>query len=205
MSLRITRLIVFGMALPLLTACLNLGGSPSTATRFFLLESRPAAALTTAATDAPAEFTLGVGPVTIPGYLDRPQIVTRADGNQLLVDDFRQWAEPLRASITRVMREDLALSTGARHVYAHPWNRSAAIDFQVSLDVIRFEADTAGAVTLIAVWRVFDNDGRRSTLLHEQRSTIIRPLDGANSVDDMSTALADLSQEIAGILVDISR
>jgi uncharacterized lipoprotein YmbA len=205
MSLRITRLIVFGIAFPLLAACLNLGGSPSTATRFFLLESRPAAALTPTTADAPAAFTLGVGPVTIPAYLDRPQIVTRADGNELLVDDFRQWAEPLRSAVTRVMREDLTLATGARHVYAHPWNRSAAIDFQVGLDVIRFEADTAGAVTLIAVWRILATDGRRSTLVHEQRSTIVRPLDGATGVDAMSTALADLSQEVAAVLVEISR
>lgn len=205
MSLRIVRLIVFGMALPLLTACLNLGGSASTATRFFLLESRPAAALATTENDAPAAFAIGVGPVTIPAYLDRPQIVTRTNGNELLVDDFRQWAEPLRFAITRVMREDLTLATAARHVYAHPWNRSAAIDFQVTMEVIQFEADTAGAVSLIAVWRIFDADGRQTTPLHEQRSTIVRPLDGATGVDAMSTALADLSQEVAAALVEIAR
>lgn len=207
MNLRIIRLLtVAGMALPLLTACLNLGGSSSTATRFFLLEARPAAALATNSDDGLAEYALGVGPVTIPAYLDRPQIVTRADGNELLVNDFRQWAEPLRSAITRVIREDLALATGARHVYAHPWSRSDAIDFQVTLDVIRFEADTAGAVTLVAVWRILDAaGGRRPTLVHEQRSTIIRPLDGTTTVDAMSTALADLSREMAAALVVISR
>ncbi len=205
MSLRKIRLTVAGTALALLSACMNLGGSPSTATRFFLLESRPAAGPAATEKDAPADLAIGVGPVTVPAYLDRPQIVTRTKGNELLVDDFRQWAEPLRVAITRVMREDLALATGARHVYAHPWNRSAAIDFQVSLDVLRFEADTAGAVTLVAVWRIFDADGRQSTPLQERRSTIVRPLDGTNRVDAMSTALADLSQEVAALLVETAR
>jgi uncharacterized protein len=70
--------------------------------------------LTSGDTASPAsagqrEVTLAVGPVTVPPYLDRPQIVTRTSRAKLTLADFEQWAGPLADTTARVLSEDLAL------------------------------------------------------------------------------------------------
>ena len=59
----------------------------------------------TAAAQGPV---IGVGPITVPKYLDRPQIVTRSGRNQLALGEFDRWAEPLQDNVLRVLAENLA-------------------------------------------------------------------------------------------------
>jgi uncharacterized lipoprotein YmbA len=196
-------LILGGLALITLTACMNLGTSKST--RFYLLESMDTATVDATGSLETAQLSIGVGPVSIPSYLDRPQIVTRIDGHELLVDDFHQWAEPLKVSITRVMAENLTVSTGVRNVHRHPWARAVAIDIKTAIDVLRFDADAQGLVTLSAVWRIVYPESQRQLI--EKRSTITLQTNGkdtAQVVEAMSAALATLSQEITAALHEVS-
>ena len=61
--------------------CLGLGACASTPSRFYILNTIPASE-TIPATAAERGPVIGVGSVTFPKYLDRPQIVTRAGRNQ---------------------------------------------------------------------------------------------------------------------------
>src|SRR6476660_6643335 len=63
---------------------------------------------------------LGLGPVAIPGYLDRPQIVTRVGPNELRLDEVARWGEPLRDGIARALQQDLLAASGARRVALYP-------------------------------------------------------------------------------------
>ena len=76
-------------------------------TRFYLLPtltdvSSPAAM-------GERALTIGVGPVTLPPYLDRPQIVTRASRAQLHLAELDQWAASLQDTVARVLAENLSL------------------------------------------------------------------------------------------------
>ena len=51
---------------------------------------------------------LEVGPVTLPGYLDRPQIVTRKGRDEIEPAEFDLWPEPLKSSVSRTLGENLA-------------------------------------------------------------------------------------------------
>jgi len=42
-----------------------------------------------------------VSPVTVPDILDRPQIVTRLGSNQVTLDEFARWGQPLKGGIAR--------------------------------------------------------------------------------------------------------
>ncbi|MBW2209271.1 MAG: membrane integrity-associated transporter subunit PqiC [Deltaproteobacteria bacterium] len=44
---------------------------------------------------------IGVGPINMAAYLDRPQIVTRATDHKLNLSEFNRWAEPLKESVTQ--------------------------------------------------------------------------------------------------------
>ena len=49
-----------------------------------------------------------IGPIRIPDYLDRPQIVTRSGKNELHLSEFNRWAGPLDSDIVRVIVEDVS-------------------------------------------------------------------------------------------------
>src|SRR5262249_21539005 len=80
--------------------CLGGGSAP---TRFYVLA--PVDGVTVAG-DRP--LAVGIGPVSLAGYLDRPQIVTRPAADKIDLGEFDQWGEPLRDGITRVLAEDLS-------------------------------------------------------------------------------------------------
>ena len=85
------------------------------------------------------DLTLGVGPVTVPPYLDRPQIVTRTSRAKLALADFEQWAGPLADTIARVLSEDLALLIPTERVVLYPWPRTIDPDYQVTVEVLQFD------------------------------------------------------------------
>ncbi|TNF57324.1 MAG: hypothetical protein EP309_00660, partial [Gammaproteobacteria bacterium] len=49
------------------------------------------------------DLSLGIGPVTVPDFLDRPQLVTRPGANRLEVDEFQRWGGSLRADIVNIL------------------------------------------------------------------------------------------------------
>lgn len=80
-----------------LATCLALTGcADSQPTRFYTLSPLAAALGSTPPTLLP-DVTVGVGPVTLPPYLDRPQLVTRAGGNRVVLAEFDSWAERCKA------------------------------------------------------------------------------------------------------------
>src|SRR5258706_1788683 len=72
------------------------------------------------AAGAPAAITIGI--VTIPEIVDRPQLVLRVDPNQVALDEFARWADPLKSQIRRVIAADLALLFPGAFVSGYPQN-----------------------------------------------------------------------------------
>ena len=198
----IPRIGILGIVLLHCIACMNIGSSPSSATRYYLLESKLETAAIPKSGSELSEAKIGVGPVTLPPYLDRPQLVTRLSSYELKTDDFSQWAEPLKNNITRVLAENLSILTGTRIIRSYPWKRSAVIDIQIVLKILRFDAGPNGEVILKTGWDITKLDNRQ--LLKEKQSTITQSATGKSAeelVHAMSMALTDLSREIAESLV----
>jgi uncharacterized lipoprotein YmbA len=146
---------------------------------------------------------LGVGPVYLPAYLDRPQVVTRNGANQMAVAEFEQWAEPLETTVQRVLTENLSQRLATDRVATLPARRDVPLDHQVEVEVTRFDADETGQVVLDARWRIFD--GRGDRLLHRGRSQTEERVAEAGDYEQiaaaMSRCLAAMSEEIADALV----
>ncbi len=204
MVLRIaTKGIVAGICCLIISACVNLGSSTSPATRFYLLESRIDASVQTDMASPLKGVVVGIRPVDIPAYLDRSQLVTRLDANALRVDEFSQWAEPLGDSIARVIEQNLHALTGSRQLYSSIKWHPSTLDVLLSIDVLRFEGDVTGNVTLHVAWRISKPDGSEAVI--EKRSMLSQPSNGDHAeeiVASMSVLLAELSREIADALAD---
>jgi uncharacterized lipoprotein YmbA len=185
----------------LFAVLLSLGACGTTPpTKFFLLSPLPATGTPAASSDH--QLRLGVGPINLPEYLDRPQIVTRAADNEMRLADDRRWAEPLQDNFAHVLGENLARLLGTGQVHEFPWPPAQAIDYQIVVTVIHFEGDTSGKVSLVARWDV--RAGRERTLIVSRRSNISVPVQNPGSYESVvaasSTAVGQLSQEIEGAI-----
>jgi len=136
-------------------------------TRYYTLAANPGAgeAGAGAATGAgpspgrPPLASLGLGPVTLPRYLDRPHLVTRLSPERLAVSADDRWAAPLEELFWRVLAEDLRRLVSTGEVVPYPWSRSAPPALGVSVEVLRFEAEAGGAAVLEARWSVGGGGG----------------------------------------------
>jgi len=141
---------------------------------------------------------LGIGPIKFPEYLNRSQIVTRGPGAEVYIADAQRWAEPLHENFMRVVSENLSASLQTQRIAIHPWRNWHDIDYQITIDVIRFDATTEGDVLLIAHWKINGQAGRQQ--LWAEKSTIRVKSSSADYADIVlahSTAVGQLCQEIA--------
>ena len=86
---------------------------------------------------------IGLGPIKLPDYLDRDEVVTRVGPNRLELSDQDRWAEPLDNNFKQVIAQDLTQSLGTHSITFFPWPGTTRVDYQVRIDVYRFETDPA--------------------------------------------------------------
>jgi uncharacterized protein len=178
--------------------------SRTTPSRFYLLSDLPGAeAKAPVALPEPC-FTLGIGPVEMPDYLDRPQIVTQVTPNELQLGEFDQWAEPLAKTFMRTLADNLAALLCVEEVVFYP-SDSAAVDYQIVVTVTRFHGLAEGSVALTAQWQVMKGGTHKAVA--RKRTVIRESIEGqgyAALVAAQSKALAQLSREIAEAVSRVS-
>src|SRR5262245_10321681 len=128
-------LVPCGVALCILSGCL--GSTPST--QFYLVPSLAGPDTAPPASACRRDVTPGLGLVTLPPYLDRPQIVPRTSRAKLVLADLDQWAASLHETIPRVLAENLSLLIPTDRVVLHPWPRTIDPDYQLTVEVLQFE------------------------------------------------------------------
>ena len=182
--------IVTGLCLVLITGC-----GVTKPSKYYLLT--PVEQSSSGTLSAPAKV-LGIGPVAFPAYLDRPQIVLRSGGNQLDYAESHRWAEPLKAAFSHTLSENLSIMLPLERTVIYPWSRSTVLDYQVIVNVSRFDADASGTVILTADWEIIRSSD--SKVMDQDKATYT---EAAGSVDysaivaAQSRALEQLSRNIA--------
>jgi uncharacterized lipoprotein YmbA len=147
---------------------------------------------------APRKLMLGLGPVRFPEYLARPQLVRRTGRNQLHISQIEMWAEPLERNFKRVLSQDLGALLGTQEILLHPWFTSISIDYEIPMEVLRFEPDEEGTVRLEARWGI--REPKEDRLLYSAESRVAEAATDASTeatVTAMSAAVGKLSEEIA--------
>jgi hypothetical protein len=150
---------------------------------------------------------IGVGPAHFPGYLDRPQIVTRSGAHRLEMSEFNRWAVRLDRDFLDVLAENLSILLPSHRVAVHPWKLQDDPDYRIELDVHQFEAKTGGSVVLSATWTIRGR-GQDGEPLNAARSLISLPASGQDYdalVSKYSQAVAELSREVSAALSGLSK
>jgi uncharacterized lipoprotein YmbA len=145
-----------------------------------------------------------VGPVRLPDYVDRPQIVTRLGDNELQLAEFDRWAEPVGVNFTRVLIENLSALFATQRIQAYPWKGDEPADWRIVVDVLQFDAVEGSDVILSARWTVLA--GGKDKVLLTRRSRLTDQATGddyAALVAAQSRAVAALSREIADAIESV--
>lgn len=141
---------------------------------------------------------LSIGPIDMPEYLDRPQMVTRAAGNRLVVDEFNRWGGPLAEEIGRVLTVHLAAALGSQRVYGYPSRIAADADLRVAIDIRRLDGVAGGDVVLDVAWSVIDE---RTLAVVETRSASYRDAWGESGYGAYAAAMSRLVSRLGDDLV----
>lgn len=184
-------LLSLAAAAMLLAAC---SGSP-VKENFYTL-SGPQAPMPAASASARSIF---VGPVTVPEAVDRLPMVLRTGANQVEISDAHRWAEPLKASIPRVLAETLMREMATPNVRYTRAGSPLDADFRVAVEVQRFESSLAQGATVDALWTVTPSQGTPRI----GRSTVSEPAASADPggvAAAHSRALARVGRDIAAAM-----
>jgi uncharacterized lipoprotein YmbA len=147
---------------------------------------------------------VAVSRVKLPQYLDRPHIVTRTSRNTLELAEFNHWLGSLEENVTAVLAENLSLLIPTNRVTTLPKRVATAIDYKVLVDVIHFERNADGLVTLNVRWHILEGNG--TSVTDSDSSRFVETV-GAESYEEivaaMNRALDELSREIASEIADL--
>ncbi len=140
---------------------------------------------------------IGVGPVGLPKYLDRPQIMTRKSKYELHLSELDEWAEPLEDNIADVVARNLRSLMCAR-VETFPWRQSENIGFLLSITIVRLDGAPGKQADLDALWSIMDEKAKKTVYMRESRYS--EPV-GSNGEEALVSAysrlLGYLSRDIA--------
>ena len=192
---RLALLVTLSASVMLLSSCHT--GPP---TRLYVLTSLTRAESVSQAVEL-RSVAIGVGPVELPQYVNRPQIVTGYNAPELQSAASAQWAEPLQDGFTRVLAENLSLLLATDRVTIFPW-KSFVPEYQVVIEVTHFLGQTGGEVSLVALWSILRKNGK-DTLVSKKSS--FRESTGSSEYEALAAAMsrtvAALSRDIAAVVV----
>lgn len=178
-----------------LSACSLLEPQPSRL-RHFVLDVPSTASPVAAAGHAP-RVRLGIGPLALPDYLRRAEIVRRVADHQVRLQNQDRWAEPLELGLLRVLVEHTHQQRPDWLVVRVPGPINAKLDIEVPVEVMHFE-DDGSRVQLSARWGIKRRHSDQVLLVHE--STIDEPLTGGGT----GAAVAAMGRAAARLAVEIS-
>ncbi len=174
-----------GIALAALASC----ASPPT--HYYRLAALPGPVLDS------APQSIRVRNISIPGYLDQDNIAKAGTAYQFASFSNALWAGPLADMLQSTLVENLTQRLPQTTVTSSAGVIGAPAGLLIEINVLRFDPDPSGSITLIAQIALKNSDGS-FRLTKTIQSTATPPTeDAAGTAAAMSTLWAGLSNQIA--------
>ncbi len=192
-------------ALVLAGACCINGCSPlapqEDKSRYYVLSSTGSVS----ATGGPAQsgnprFIVGIEPLMLPRYLQRPEILTRLSQSELSVSSTDRWGEPLNTGVARVLAEDLSMSLNSAEVVSFPWSKKTPVEYLIFVEFVKLEQTADRRVLTSANWII--RRGSDDAIVRRGTTSDDRPAgaDQRSATEALSVGIGHVSNDIAEAL-----
>lgn len=163
---------------------------------YYLLESQNSPALSASAL---ATELIGVGPIELVGYLDRPQVTYQRRDDGVELSSHHLWAEPLKQGVARMLAADIIAHAPERAVVYFPWRHDSQPSRSVRVQLQGMVRNDTG-LSLQATWVLVGSDGTEAMQYHHFNRQLSlateRDTSMQNVVVTISALLALLAEEI---------
>jgi len=181
-----------------LGGCIAISNSPSP--RFYALQAMDQS-YAGEKFNIPSSVIIGIGPVKVPEYQNRPQIVTQDTNNLITFAQFDRWGEPLDLALLRLVSANLSVMLPGATLEPSPWNLDIPVKYQVIMDVVRLESRLDKDISFTAQWSVIDLENKKMVFTKRSEfSKPIEPHDYSGLAKTLGMECASLSGEIAKTL-----
>ena len=173
--------------LPLAAALLLAGCGGAKDQYYRLSTSGPA---TTKATG----LAVAVGPLVLPTYVDRAELVFQSGPNQFEIPAKARWAGALQDNFAQVLAADIGRHLNSGNVVANPAPGDTRFRYRVSVAVRQFHAVSGQGAILEAAWRVENAETRQ--VLRNGNASYHAPISGDGYAPGVA-AESDLVEQLA--------
>ena len=180
-------------SLLLLSTLTLLAGCGGAGQKYYSLSADGAAPVGTAG------LSVGVGPVTLPGYLDRAELVFQNGANQYQIPTTAHWIGSLKDNISRVLATDLGERLHSGSVVSFPWDQKARLRYRVDVDIAQFQAISGQGAVLNVTWRVLDGTG--TNVISRHNASFQERIDG-DGYDPVVAAESRLLGKLADAMAE---
>ena len=139
---------------------------------------------------------IGIDSVTLPEYLDNPQLMIFTTPHQSNLLEHHQWAEPLSSNIQRVIQTNLINSLPGTAIEIAPWDSNFYPQYHLRVEISQFKVDKLGNSILRAIYTI---ESENKTV-HQHQIQLYEKLmmvTPTTIVLSMNTLLNQLSDKIA--------
>ena len=184
-------------AAPALLAALAACGGGGPPTQYYRLAPVPGTPVPGAAAGAPA---VGVRGISLPGTLEQTNIVKPSGAYEFDSYSSALWAEPLADMLRDVLVQDLGQRLPRATVISSGGAIAAPRDVLVEINVLRFDPDAAGQITLSAQIAVKSGSSGQLWLTRNFQSTAASGAGVTGMVASMSALWGQAADETAATI-----
>ena len=202
--MKLARLGNLGIAMAGIIIVMLCGCASSPPSQFYILNSLNNTEPKRQDNSVTPSVIVAIGPIEIPDYLEKPEIVTRLSHNELKVNEFHRWAGNFESMLSRTITENLSLLLPANRFSVIRWlpgmQTNLPITYRIMVDVIRFDIIPNEAALFESNWILYDKDKEPILIRRSDISVPFTGIDYNDMVAAMSKAVADFSREITLVI-----
>ena len=141
---------------------------------------------------------VAVGPIDVPGYIERASTIMETTVNMANVSSIDQRVYVLKREIPRVITENLRVLFAPAGIAVVPYTHGSVSDYRVAIDLTVFDIAGSGLIETKARWALYSKRVSAPVLVRDiSFNTPVERRDDAGVNAAMSEALANLSRSIA--------
>lgn len=143
-------------------------------------------------------LSIGLGPFEFPQLLDRPHLVTRDAEHKIRRAEFQQWGGSLEREFLEVLADHIGANLSTSQLFIYPWNNRRRPEYQIRLNVSRFDGELGGDITLSIRWQILSDNGKKLLATkHSQIFVATKSRSYSDYVSALAQAIKKLADEIS--------